>query len=196
MKDVALKCRCGTVEGAITDLAPGRYNRVVCYCDDCQAFARWLSRDGAPSITNDRGGTDIVQVWPSHVRFSRGVEKLQLVRLSSQGLLRWYTGCCNTPAGNMLPRPGSPFVGFSTAFAPSIDAVVGPPVGAIQGRFAKGGCPEGVHRTASAGVLAKSAWFLLRGLAAQKAKGSPFFADGRPIAAARVLTASERDALR
>lgn len=195
MSEVSLKCRCGEVEGAIVDLAPGRFNRLVCYCDDCQAFARWLSRDGAPSITNERGGTDVFQVWPSHVRITRGRDKLRIVRLREGGLFRWYTECCSTPAGNMLPSPGSPFVGIPVAFVPAVDTI-GPPVGAIQGRFAKGGCPEGAHPSVSAGVLATSAWFLVRGVALRKAKGSPYFADGRPLVAPRVLTVAERDALR
>lgn len=196
MFEVSLKCRCGEVEGAVVDLAPGRYNRLVCYCDDCQAFARWLSRDGAPSIANDRGGTDVLQVWPSHVRFTRGADKLRLVRLREKGLFRWYTDCCNTPAGNMLPNAGSPFVGIPVAFAPSVDSAAGPPTGAIQGRYAKGGCPDGVAPTVSFGVITNSALFLLKGLALRKSKASPYFERGRPISAPRVLTTAERDALR
>ena len=39
---VSLKCRCGTLRGVATDVSPATGNRVVCHCDDCQAFARFL----------------------------------------------------------------------------------------------------------------------------------------------------------
>ena len=33
--------------------------RVVCYCDDCQAFARFLA---CPGITDERGGTGKIKI--------------------------------------------------------------------------------------------------------------------------------------
>jgi hypothetical protein len=46
-----LRCSCGTLKGFVTH--PERVNRVVCYCRDCQAFARFLRRasTGVPIVT-------------------------------------------------------------------------------------------------------------------------------------------------
>jgi hypothetical protein len=38
--DIHLRCQCGAVRGRFTDYRRARANRVTCYCDDCQAFAR------------------------------------------------------------------------------------------------------------------------------------------------------------
>ncbi len=193
----SLRCRCGAVRGVLSDIRPSRTNRLVCYCDDCQAFARWLAIDG---VLDARGGTDIVQVAPSQLRFTQGIDRLRSMRLSDQGLFRWFTDCCRTPAGNMLYTPRSPFVGLPVGMLDrsdgrSVDALVGPAIGAIQGRFAIGGCPPGVHPSASFGVVARSASMLLRNLLARRYRPSPYFRDGQPIAAPLVLSAEERRAV-
>ena len=43
-RDVQVRCRCGEVVGLVTNASPQKVNRVVCYCDDCQAFAHQLGR--------------------------------------------------------------------------------------------------------------------------------------------------------
>ena len=43
-KAMELHCRCGEVVGRVENAAPQKVNRVVCYCDDCQAFAHQLGR--------------------------------------------------------------------------------------------------------------------------------------------------------
>lgn len=180
----------------VTDVGAGRFNRVVCYCDDCQAFARWLGRE---DLLDAHGGSDIVQLWPSRVRFSEGVDRLRLLRLGPKGLFRWYTSCCKSPAGNTLPSTGSPFVGFPAACLGagerSLDDLLGPPVGAIQGRFARGSCPPGVHPTVSLGVIARSVSFLLRGVVKGSRAPSPYVRGGKLLVDAQVLTAEERRAL-
>ena len=40
--NIPLRCRCGEVRGTALDVNGGVGNRVVCYCHDCQAFARHL----------------------------------------------------------------------------------------------------------------------------------------------------------
>ncbi len=51
------RCRCGEVRGIVTDASPHTANRVVCYCDDCQAFAHRLGR---ADLLDAHGGSDIV----------------------------------------------------------------------------------------------------------------------------------------
>src|SRR5215204_4669214 len=94
-----LRCRCGEVHGSVTNAAPGAVNRVVCYCDDCQAFLHHL---GCAELLDASGGTDIVQVAPAALAFDRGAERIAGLRLTPKGLYRWYADCCKTPLGNTL----------------------------------------------------------------------------------------------
>jgi hypothetical protein len=43
-RNVTLSCSCGEVRGLVTGVSPNTVNRVVCYCDDCQAFLHHLGR--------------------------------------------------------------------------------------------------------------------------------------------------------
>jgi hypothetical protein len=141
-----LQCRCGAVHGRVANASPETTNRMVCYCDDCQAYLHHLGRS---DLLDDRGGTDIVQVAPATLSFDRGEERLVGVRLSPRGLYRWYASCCRTPLGNTL-GPAIPFVGIVTrAFEVGTqrpDEVFGKPLGASQEKFAVGGPPGGKAR--------------------------------------------------
>jgi hypothetical protein len=93
------QCACGTVTGEIAH--PERAMRAVCYCHDCQAYARLL---GAADRTLDAsGGTDVLATQSKYVRFTSGLEQLACMSLYPKGLLRWYAKCCNTPIAN-TPR--------------------------------------------------------------------------------------------
>lgn len=187
----SLRCHCGQFQATISDLRPESCNHVVCYCDDCQAFGRWLGTEG---MMDARGGTEIIQVFPSQMRVTAGIEHLRLLRLSEKGLLRWYTDCCRSPVGNMLSNPSSPFVGlFRGLFLKEEDAI-GPILAKIQGRFAIGGCPPDASPSASAAILWRSFVFLLKGFVGGKYAPSPFFdaTTKRPIREARVLRGEER----
>ena len=103
-----LRCRCGTIQGTVDPRHV--YARAVCYCKDCQAFARFL---GSPDQILDRqGGTEIVAILPAAVQFTTGVEKLACMSLSDKGLLRWYASCCRTPIGNTPRDRSTPYVGI------------------------------------------------------------------------------------
>src|SRR6266853_5035089 len=105
---VELRCRCGEVRGWVADASPRTVNRVVCYCDDCQAFAHQLGR---ADLLTAKGGSDIVQVAPASLTFVKGQHRIAGLRLAPKGLFRWHTTCCNTPVGNTL-GPAIPFVGI------------------------------------------------------------------------------------
>ena len=107
-QDVELRCRCGEVRGRVTDASPQTVNRMICYCDDCQAFLHHLGRD---DLLDAHGGTDVVQVAPASLSFVEGAERIVGVRLGPKGLFRWYASCCKTPVGNTL-TPAVPFVGI------------------------------------------------------------------------------------
>ncbi len=192
--NVELRCACGAVEGIVTDASPKTINRLVCYCSDCQAFARFLQRD---DIMDAHGGSDIVQVAPSRLRFTKGTDKLRPLRNSEKGLLRWYTDCCKVPAGNMLCSPRSPFTGINQRMfvlkGSALDAAVGASRGGIHGQDAIGGCPPGADEKASLRVMVPSARWILGNLIRGRHKPSPFWtAEGKPTAEPRILSADER----
>ena len=89
-------CNCGKLQGQIKRTKD--VNRCVCYCADCQGFARYLQREN--EILDRMGGTSIIQTTQENITFSEGMENLACIRLTETGLLRWYTSCCNTPIGN------------------------------------------------------------------------------------------------
>lgn len=195
--DVDLRCACGAVKGVLSNAAQHGLNRVVCYCNDCQAFARFLGRD---DVMNARGGSDIAQAAPGQVCFTQGIDQLRSMRLSDKGILRWYTECCKTPAGNMLNSPKSPFVGFSVRFfaleGADLDAAIGSAQGALWGMYAIGGCPEGVPMKAPLGVILRTVFRLFSNSVRNRGSRSPFWTeDGKPISAARIMTAEERKPL-
>jgi hypothetical protein len=190
-----LRCRCGEVRAVVKDPSPKTVNRVICYCDDCQAFAHQLGR---ADLLNEKGGSDVVQVAPATLRFTQGQDRIAGVRLSPKGLYRWHTTCCNTPVGNTL-GPAVPFVGLmaQTFDVPQVDEVVGPPTGAIQGKVAVGEAPAGstgFNPSLILGAIGRVLGWRLTG----KTWPHPFFArDTRaPIYPITVISRERREALR
>ena len=196
-RQVELRCRCGGVRAVLTGVSRQTVNRVVCYCDDCQAFAHQLGR---ADLLNANGGSDIVQVAPSALTFVQGQDRIAGVRLTPKGLYRWYASCCNTPVGNTV-SPSIPFVGIiAQAFeggVPALDDVAGAPIGAILGKYAVGEPP--------AGSTARNLPLILRAIGkvlAWKLRGKawphPFFerATREPIYPITVLSREQRESLR
>jgi hypothetical protein len=183
----------------LRDASPETTNRVVCYCNDCQAYLHHLGR---ADLLDEHGGSDIVQVAPSTVAFDRGGEFVTAVRLTAKGLHRWYARCCKTPLGNTL-TPGIPFIGICTELfrqapgARPCDEVFGAPRGRIFGKFAVGEPPPG-SLDPNIRLLARSLGKLLGWKLRGKTWPHPFFerASGEPRYPITVLSAGERDALR
>jgi hypothetical protein len=136
-----LHCRCGEVHAKVSGVSPQTVNRIVCYCDDCQAFLHHLHRT---DLLDEHGGTDIVQVAPASLAFDRGTGHIVGVRLSPKGLYRWYASCCKTPVGNTV-GPALPLVGIvAQAFpAEERDEILGKPIGGWLGKYALGNPPIG-----------------------------------------------------
>lgn len=188
----ALQCRCGTLQGVIAD---GRgANRAVCYCRDCQAFAHFLGR--AADVLDERGGSDIVQILPRKLTFTRGTEVLACMRLTPKGTLRWYASCCNTPVGNTVATPKWSFIGLLHSClesdGQSLDAVFGPVRAWVNTKGARG---EPKPKVAGMGPVVK--WFLSTTLRARfngDYRRTPLFHmdTGQPVVAPRVLTEVER----
>jgi len=192
---IELRCRCGEVRGIVADPSPRSVNRVVCYCDDCQAYAHQLGR---PDLLNEKGGSDIVQLAPAALSFTKGQDRIAGLRLSPKGLYRWYAKCCNTPVGNTM-GPTLPFVGIPVQSFDTTrpDDCFGAPVAEIFGKSAVGEPPAGSTRFNPAMFLraiGKVIGWRLRG----KTWPHPFFArDTRaPIYPVTVISHERREALR
>jgi hypothetical protein len=143
MTEADVHCRCGAVLGRLTDAAPARVNHLVCYCDDCQTFVRYLGR---ADLLDAHGGSDIVQVAPGSLTFIEGQNNIVGLRLIPKGLYRFYASCCKTPLGSTV-GPTIPFVGIVAqaleANAEKRDRAFGRPIGAIYGQYAVGVAPRG-----------------------------------------------------
>jgi hypothetical protein len=197
--DLPLRCRCGQVRGVVTGVSPSAGTRLVCYCDDCQAFAHFLER---PDVLDAHGGTDIFPVAPAQLRITSGGDSLRCMRLSDKGMFRWYTECCRTPIGNTLKR--MPYVGLIHAFVDHEadgrprDTVLGKPLGYVQRRFAVGGPVPNELPGLSLRLVVRVVGLLFASWIRGKGTPSPFFEEKTraPRAEPRVLSVAEREALR
>jgi hypothetical protein len=187
--DVKLKCQCGEVQGVAMNATPSSGNRVVCCCSDCQRFAEYLGQEDA--TLDEFGGTDIYQTSQSQVKISSGAEHLRCMRLSQKGLLRWYTGCCNTPIGNTLSA-GVPFIGLIHSFMQlenNRSDVIGPVRAHVQIQHARG-APTYPHSSDKfpLGITLRIARKMLLWKIKGMHKPSEFFdASGKAISKATIL---------
>jgi hypothetical protein len=190
-----IQCRCGTLKGHVS--RSHGVNRCVCYCRDCQAFARFLGR--ADEILDASGGTDVIQTRAANVVFTAGSESLACMRLTPNGMLRWYSTCCKTPIGNTVANPKVSFVGLVhtclEGTGPTLDASFGPVRAYVNTQSAKGGGKS--SPLALIAVILRVMGIVARARVDGSYKRSPFFAGGTgaPIVAPKVLSPGERDQL-
>jgi hypothetical protein len=193
---LSLGCRCGSVSGVLEGVSAENGSHVVCYCDDCQAFARFL---GGEDILDAHGGTEIYQTTPSRVHIRSGASHIRCVRLSEKGMLRWYAGCCRTPIANTLSGSRMPFAGLVRPFFG--DAPDGRPRDAIIGqitlrgfaRYAIGGAPPGATDRPPLSFFLRIGRLLLGGFLAGAHRPSPFFDErGKPVAVPEILSPDQR----
>jgi Family of unknown function (DUF6151) len=186
-----LRCQCGTIQGELTELR--KVNRALCYCKDCQAFARVLGQESR--VLDPLGGSDIIQVLPKSIRFTQGSEALACLRLGPKGILRWYAGCCRTPIGNTLPTRKLSFIGLvHTCLAPgqiSLDEAFGPVTAWVHTQSANGS-----PKPKQVGVGKSIGWFIRTTLKARlngDYKLTPFFhpETGAPVATPVVLASRD-----
>jgi hypothetical protein len=199
MNNIELKCTCGEVTGTIVGPTPRNGTRLVCMCDDCQAYAHFLER---PADLLDRnGGTEVYQSAPARLRFTAGIDQLRCVRQSRKGLMRWYTACCNTPVANGLASARIPFASVVEPFYRHNDtdvlrAAFGPVRARTQARFGYGDLPPDAHSRAPLGVIFHAVRVLGRSWISGEHAPHPLFDEsGTPIIEPRILSEEERDRL-
>jgi Family of unknown function (DUF6151) len=197
--DLPLQCRCGHVHGAALGVAPSVGFRFVCYCKDCQAFARLLKR---PDVLDSAGGTDIFQLPPRRVTLTAGKDAVRCLCFSRR-VLRWYADCCRTPIANTAAGPRFPVVGLIHSFIhggtggrPG-DGLLGPPLCRIFERSALAPLPADAPPPPSVRLFVQRGANLLgwwwRGLG----RPTPFFDGdtGEPLSAPHVVTPAEHAVL-
>lgn len=182
------QCQCGAVQGRIE--GSGAHNHLVCYCSDCQAFARYLGHE--TTVLDAQGGTEIVQLGQPRLHFLQGSDRLAAVRLSEKGLIRWYTTCCRTPIGNTLSNPKVSVIGLVHAcLDPArINADFGSTIAAVNTATALGDpkpMPSGLW-----GVIGRSLFIVVTNLISGRYRQSPLFNDfGAPQVEPAILTPAE-----
>jgi Family of unknown function (DUF6151) len=193
-----LGCRCGHVRGTANDVAPDTGFRFVCYCHDCQAFARFLAR---PDVLDPAGGTDIFHMPAGRVRFAAGTDAVRCLQFSGR-VFRWYTECCRTPIANTA-GPRFPVVGIIHCFMNhdadgcSRDEVLGAPLCRIFEHSAIGPLPPDAPPPRSLSLVARRLPTLLGWWWRGFGRPNPFFAahTNAPLSRPRVVTPSQRAAL-
>lgn len=188
MSDLQLQCECGKVTGRITSPSPQLGNRIVCYCKDCQAFPVHLAK--AEQTLDEAGGTEIFQIPPQNLKIDSGAEHLACLQLRENGLIRWYTSCCNTPLGNTV-GPGLPFIGVIHNIVKAgqdQDTLIGPVLGNVNRGGATRDIPNSKHRDNKElpiflRMVRKLLWWKLSG------KGTPnvLFPGGKPCCKPEVV---------
>jgi hypothetical protein len=189
--DLLLRCRCGHVRGVAQDVAPTTGFRFVCYCEDCQAFARFLER---PDVLDSAGGTDIFHMPIGRLKLASGTDAVRCLQFSAK-VFRWYTDCCKTPIGNTA-GPRFPIIGVIHSFMSndadgrSRDALLGRPLCRIFERSAIAPLPANAPPPPTFGLMALRGSKLIgwwwRGLG----RPNPFFDENTaaPLSMPRVLT--------
>ena len=183
-----IQCKCGTLRGQVA--GSGTHNRIVCYCTDCRAFAGFVGK--APDVLDQHGGTEIVQIAQSRLRFLQGEDRLAAIRLSDTGMLRWYASCCDTPVGNTMANPKVSFIGLihTCLNRQRIDEDFGSRIAMVSTDTALG-TPQPKQR-GLAGVIARFIWIALTSRMSGSYKKSPLFdASGLPRVAPKILSAEE-----
>ncbi len=190
------QCECGAIQGVVRESSPPNGRRLVCHCNDCQAFAHYLGRE--KQILDDHAGTHVYQMDSSKFTISKGQDKLACVTVTGGPLLRWYCASCKTPIANTLSSTRFPFLSLilSAFDQGKTDAVLGSAVEHVS--IPSGAGDPGKVKTAS---MPSMLWQLLvRVLKARfnsELKKSPLFDDatGKPLAEPIKLERSERLAI-
>lgn len=186
--DLTVRCQCGSFTGTVRHVSGANGNRAVCYCDDCQAFARYLGAEG--TALDGQGGTDIFQMSPARLTVARGVDRLACMRVTPRGPLRWYADCCRSPIGNTAPTRQLPIVGLILSSVDArpqeLDQALGPVRARVMVRHAKGTVADSapVYEGFPASHIARMLWRILVWRVRGDHRRSPFFDSetGRPVA--------------
>ena len=78
-----IQCDCGKFRAELTEFPNNTPGRLVCYCDDCQAFLNYIKRS---ELMDQNGGSEIIPAYPADIQIIAGKDFVQCVRLHSKGM--------------------------------------------------------------------------------------------------------------
>ena len=187
MPEIKLKCSCGKVKGNTKNINEGSGTRIVCCCDDCQSFAKYLNQES--SVLNQYGGTDIFQMPISSIKITDGIEQISSVMLSAKGMYRWYAKCCNTSIGNSMGAE-APFIGVIHNFMDNTstrDEDLGKDRGHIQTKFARQKVPNDLKGSTLKIIFRSLSKFIIWKIKGLNKPSVFFDSNGKPIATPTIL---------
>ncbi|MDO8272920.1 MAG: DUF6151 family protein [Gammaproteobacteria bacterium] len=183
-----IQCKCGAIRGQLE--GTGTHSRIICYCTDCRAFARFL--DKASDVLDKQGGTEILQVAQSRLRFLQGEDRLAAIRLSDKGMIRWYASCCGTPIGNTLANPKISFIGLVHTCLNRVrmNEDFGSDIAVVNADTALG--EPKPKQPGLLGVVARFMWIVVTSLVGGGYRKSPLFdTSGSPRVSSKILPDDE-----
>lgn len=198
---VKVECQCSQVEGELKNISPQSGNHIKCMCIDCQTFAHFLEKN--EELLDSNGATELFQISPSQITFTKGEENIKALRLSLKGPFRWYTKCCQTPIANTIGLDKDfagvfvEFMKFEEDHFTKQDAL-----GEIKyycmAKYSKGEPPAGATQGFPRSLFFKVALKLLLGKLTKNYLPNPFFNEenGLPINECEVLEKEKRQLLR
>jgi hypothetical protein len=197
--NLPLRCRCGHVHGIAREVRPSDGFRLICYCKDCQALARFLKR---PDVLDETGGTDIFQTSPGRIKLSAGADAVRCLSFSGK-VLRWYADCCGTPIANTAAGTRFPVLGLIHSFVSdevdgrSRDKMFGLPLCRIHERSAIAPLQADAPPPATLRIVARRGAKVLGWWWQGLARPNPFFNDqtNAPLSVPHAITRGERKAL-
>lgn len=192
-----IRCECGALRGLVIQ-PHGVLNRGICYCRDCQDYARVLGK--AAQTLDANGGTEVIAVSPGNVVFTQGLDRLSCLSLSGNGLLRWYASCCNTPIGNTPRNIKVSFVGLVHNCLEQSEQTIEQSFGPVSMWVHRDGATGKITTKPGKGRAFRAVVRILKKLLQARLSGNykvtPFFIEGsnNPIRVPRVVSPAERAA--
>jgi len=188
-----ISCDCGSFRGEIIDCTAGV--SAVCYCKDCQMFAAYLGK--TDDVLDPSGGTEVVGLRHSNIRFIDGVENLKNISLSNKGLLRWYTDCCKTPIGDTPRNFKISHIGLIHNCIEGASSDLEKSFGSVKLRINTNSTEKPVKTLKpSLSLVAQYLLSITKQFVSKRYKLSPFFNEsGEPLLEVEVLTKEQRQKL-
>ncbi len=167
-----ISCDCGAFIAELTAFPKHTPGRLVCYCDDCQAYVKKIQRT---DVLDEYGGTEVIPAYPKEIDIIQGIDTLKCYRLTTEGTYRWATSCCNSPILNS--KPGFPWAGiFHTAYKkPNALSKLGEVKSRIYGKYALAGAPFKISKKIAFRDMLVVMPFIIKGKILGMDKQSPFF---------------------
>ncbi len=187
-----IQCDCGKFRAELTQFPKNTPGRLICYCDDCQAFLQYIKRT---DLLNANGGTEIIPAYPADIKMIAGKDVVRCVRLHAKGMFRFFTSCCQTPIANTDPTRAWAGINrrmYITKDPSRLDRELGPVKSSIMGKYARGTPPAGTPQTFDFKGMVTVLPFIIKGKVFGKSKHSPFFDNGAAIVVPKILTVEER----